>query len=218
MTVRKLQPVPKVDKREAVLAKFADALEIGPIEKIVQRGRDPLTAPYTIHMADDHGTTVRVGTIKTLRSQIALGDVLAVTLGKMPPAIEKGFWHELVSGVVNHGVQIIEVQGETYTDQVREWLLRYSEIATGDVNGAAALERPFTETDRYGVVQLSVHVGHLVKDLDGRHSIKAKPDDLYIPLADIGFSRRHVNYTHAGKSSTRSYWTAPVDVLKPMDQ
>lgn len=214
---RKLAVVATPDKGREMLDELAGLLCIGRIASITQRGRDPLSSPYTIHMDDERGTAVRVGTIKTLRSQPALGDVLAVTLGRLPPAIEPKLWHKTISGVVNHAVAVDEVEGESFTDLVREWLVRYSESATSDRNGAISNEQPFTQADAQGLADIYIHIGHFIADLDRRYSIKVKPSELHIPLADIGLIRRTLNYTKNGKPSTRSYWTAPMDVLSPAD-
>lgn len=212
---RKLQAAPAIDRRQAVLANFADNLEIGAIDRIVQRGRDPLTAPYTIHMAD--GAVVRVGTIKTLRSQPALGDVLAVTLGRMPPAIETKFWHDLIGAVVNCGVEVEEAEGESYADRMRELVAMYCENATADRDGAMAHLQPFTVPDEHGLPDIYLHAVDLQKWLDRHHGMKERPTDLHIALADIGFERRTINYYRGKTRASRSYWVAPVDCLTPPD-
>lgn len=218
MTARKLRAVAQgTSKRQAILDQFAEALEIGPIESITQRGRDPLTAPYTMRMADDEQTDVRIGTIKVLRSQPALGDVLSVKLGRMPPILEAPFWHKLVSSVINHAIEVDEVEGESYSEMVREWLLRYSERALTDRNIACAHEHPFILTDEQGLRDLYVHVDGFVRNLDGEHSIKATAVEIRNALLDLGFERRTINYSRGNASSTRSYWTAPIDVLMPSD-
>lgn len=214
---RNLRAVPSPDKVQGILAIFAQELEIGPIERVTQRGRDPLTAPYTIHMADAAQTEVRVGTIKVLRSQPALGDVLAVKLGRMPPTIAKDLWHDLVSSVINDAVEVQEVDGESYADQVREWLLRASEKATTDRNGACSSELPFVQPDAQGARCFYVHVDGFVRDLDRSHSIKTTATEIRNALLDLGFERRTINYTRGNASSTRSYWSAPLDVLTPSD-
>lgn len=211
---RKLRVADEQSKREAVLASFAEALEIGPIESITRRGRDPLTAPYTMRMADGKQTDVRIGTIKVLRSQPALGDVLAVKLDRMPPALEGPFWHKLVSSVVNCATIVEEVEGETYADQVLEWLQRYIEKARGTRDDACTTERPFIENNAQGLPDLHVHVLNFRAWVKEFYGSDEKAPDLRNALRDLGFERRTINYTKSGASNTRSYYVGPMDVFK----
>lgn len=217
MSVARNLKVVTADKRRDALDNLSAALEIGRIEKITQRGRDVATAPFTLHMADADQTEVRVGPIKSLRSQPALGDVLSVRLKRMPPPIDKTLWHDLIAGIINDAVEVLDVGDESYSALVREWLTRYVERATHDKDSACAHEAPFIAEDHQGLPDVYVHIDGFITDLDRHHSIKATHTEIRGALLDLGFSRRTINYTKGGKSSTRSYWTAPMDALDPKD-
>jgi hypothetical protein len=205
--------VPDPEDRARFLDEFSDLLGIGRIASIEQRGRDPLTAPYTMTMADDR--VVRIGTIKTFRSQPALGDVLAVTLGVMPPIIEPKLWHKSVLSVINHSVDVVETTGEGYVDAVREWLVVYCENMPFGRDEAIAHMHPFTQEDKGGGMEVCVSLTGLRTFLTQRWSLKEPQADLQGALVDLGFDRRTMNYNHRSVRSTRSYWVGPVESLEP---
>lgn len=211
---RKLAAVPDPDRPRAILDELSGLLGIGTIEQVTQRGRDPQTAPYTLHMSA--GQTVRIGTIKTLRSQPALGDVLAVTLGHMPPPIEAKLWAKMIGAVINHAVDVEETPGESHADRIRELLGIYTENAGTDRDGAMTNLAPFKTVNENGA-DVHVHAGDFAKWLDRQHGMKDKPSDLYLALADVGMVRRTIHYYRANKRGTRSYWVAPLDCLEAPD-
>lgn len=215
---RKLKAVP-IDKAQEALAALAEVLEIGPIESITQRGRDVTNAPYTMRMADGKQTDIRIGTIKVLRSQIALGDVLSVTLKRMPPAIPKDLWHDVIANVINDAVTVTEVGDESYSALVLEWLIRYAERASDNRDKACEDEAPFIKNDKQGLPDIYVHLDAFVKHLGRDREIKATHVEIRGALRDLGFEGpRLINYTKgSGKRSTRFYWTAPMDVLDTSD-
>jgi hypothetical protein len=53
--------------RAEVTDVFCTLTGLPDIERVIQRGRDPVTARFTLHLAD--GTKVTVGTIETLWSR-----------------------------------------------------------------------------------------------------------------------------------------------------
>lgn len=210
MSAPKLRAVPSPTKKRLALDLLSTRAEIGKIERIVQRGREPETARYTIEMAD--GRTVRVGTIRVLSSQAEMGKVLAVTIGCMPPPIEAKDWRLLVTAIVNHALEVDEAPGETFADTVRDWLADYAKDAGTDANGCCATRRPFVDDG-----WLHIHVADLARSIRRQYSASVKEGELRVALADLGFERVTMNYTRGQKRSTTSYYRAPTDVLDSGD-
>lgn len=202
----------QTDLRRKALDKFADMAGLERIERLVQSGRDPESAHYTIWMQD--GRTVRLGTIRALWSQTEMSKVLAVTLGKPLPPISPASWDNTRTRLLAHAVEVEERDGETFADTVRDWLGAYCEKAhSGERDGAMAAKRPFTENE-----DIHVHAVSFARDIRRQYSATVKERDLISALGDLGFERRTIHYSRGGKRSTASYYVAPIDVLDPGEE
>lgn len=198
----------RAQQRKA-LERFQNIAGLPAIDRLVQRGRDPESAHYTLHMVD--GREVRIGTIKILWSQSEMSKVLAVTLGKtLPPDMSNSDWSTVRTGLIRAAIEIDETPGEGFADIVRDWLGAYCESAGTDRNGAMASKRPFVEND-----DIHVHAISFARDIRRQYSATVKERELITALADLGFVRRTMHYTRGGKDSTASYYWAPIDVLDP---
>lgn len=210
MSVRKLSAVPSPTKARLALDLFSAQAELPAIETIVQRGREPESARYTMHFKD--GTVVKLGTINTLWSQAEMTKVLAVTIGKAPPPITPADWRKAITALINHAVKVDEAPGETFADTVRDWLSDYARDAGTDANGCCATRKPFIEEG-----DLHVHAIDFARSIRRQYGTAVKEQELRQALVDLGFERLTMNYTRGAKRSTTSYYRAPTDVLDSGD-
>lgn len=208
----RLKPVPPPDKRRLALGILEQLLEIPRVARIVQRGRDPEQARFTLEFAD--GRNVRVGTAKVFCSQAEMSRVLGVAIGCYPPPIDAKDWRKMISALINHAVEVDETPGESFADTVRDWLGGYAANASTDANGSMAMRKPFVEQVEDGTHDLHVHVTDLAVHIRRNYSAGGvKESELRLALADLGFERVTRHYTRAGKRSTTSYYRAPLNVL-----
>lgn len=192
---------PDEDRRKRVLAIFAKTIDTPPIAAVHQRGRDAETARFTIELQD--GRKIRIGTVKTLRSQTELGSVLAVAIGSGGPMAEQKDWRKIWSLLFRDGITVQETDGENFTATVREWLAGYSSGATHDREGAAAGGLPFIDDDH-----LHVQVDNLTTYLRGKYGEVPRRAELWSALAELGFERVAIHYTKGDRRSSKSYYRA----------
>jgi hypothetical protein len=198
-------------KRAIATGEFARMLDLDPITRLTQRGRDPQTAVYALEFSD--GQVVRIGTIKVLWSQTEVHKVLAVALGKVPYSVEQRVWRKGIRAMVNFGCDIIETPGESFEDTVRDWVATYAQGASTDRNGAAGAGMPFIEEGK-----LHVQAQNFAKYVRRELLEQVKLSELYQALRDIGFERCNVNYVREGRKmslhrTTASYYRAPLGAL-----
>jgi hypothetical protein len=199
---------PAEDLRAATLAAFATLLGLPPLARLGQRGRDPETARYTLTLAD--GRDVRIGTIRVLWSQTELARVLAVTVGCVPPVIDRDGWRNAIAALVANAVEVDEAPGERFEDTVREWLLVYAEHAGGDREGAAPRGLPFCDGGL-----LHVAASGLARFVRREFSEQVKLTELRQALADLGAERCNISYTKRdGNRSSTSYYRVDVALLE----
>lgn len=193
---------------------FSALLELPTIERLVQRGRDPVEARYTLHLAD--GRTVRIGTIKVLWSQAELSKVLAVALGIVPFQVDAKDWRAAIRALINHCTDVEETPGETFEATVLEWVRAYTTRASSDREGAPPAGDPFTDGGK-----LYITASALAKFVRREYGEQVKLYDLRVALRDNGFEQETVHYTKntagrgAAKRSSTSYYMAPLDVVDP---
>lgn len=186
-----------------------------PLERITQRGRDPESARYTIHLTN--GTKVRVGTIKILWSQAELAKVLAVAIGLVPLAVAPKEWRALVGTLVSNVVEVEETPDEAFEETVRDWLSTYASRATPDQDGeAAALRQPFLRDN-----WLHLTAGDLAKYIKRDQGEQVTLTEIRQALADLGFEPVRIHYIRGrGDQATRttaSYYRAPLAVVARLD-
>lgn len=198
--------------RELTLEKFAIALQLTPLQRLVQHGREPATATYTIEFAD--GASVRVGTIKTLWSQAELARVLAVTIGHVPPPLEAGDWRAVIGALINHATDVQDITGESFKDTVSEWLTDYLDTGAldADKNGAAGQGLPFRDNGH-----VHVSASHLAKYIRREHSESTTLPELRQALRDIGFERQTIFYQRAKRRASRSYYVVEAGAVGPAE-
>jgi len=195
------------DLRTKVLRAFAVLLGLPELKGLTQRGRDPETARFTLTLAD--GRSVRIGTIKVLRSQTELAGVLAVAVDCCPPAIERKDWHDAIAALLTHAKDVDETPGETFEAAVAEWTLRYADRATTDKDGAAPRGEPIRDGQT-----LYVTANGLARYIRREYSEQIKLHALRQAIVDLGGERCNVSYTKPGGSrSSTSYYRIAVGDL-----
>lgn len=196
------------EARSAVLRAFARLLGLPAIDKLTQRGRDPETARFTLHLAD--GRKVRIGTVRVLRSQTELASALAVAIDCYPEPVRREDWQHAVAVLLTHGKEVDETPGETFADAVREWASSYSARATTDRDGAAPRGEPFTDNET-----LHITASGLARYVRREYSEHIKLPELRAALADLGARRTNVSYDRSnGRRSSTSYYALPTTAIE----
>lgn len=194
--------------RAQVLSDFSLAGDLPALERVIQHGEDPSTVRYTFHF--DQGREVRVPSAAVLFSQAQLNQLFAVVLRRTMIACKPADWRERVCALVEHAVEVTEQPGERFVDTVAEWVLAYSDRASNDRDGAAALRAPFIEE---GAVHLVAT--ELAKYVRREFSEQVALPELRTALSDLGFERLAVNARKGtGHRTTISYYRCALDHLQ----
>lgn len=196
------------DLRTEALAHLSGVLGVPEISRVIQRGRDPETARFTLAFKD--GTEVRLGTIDNLWSQAKLAKILLVAIGVVPETVKASEWRTVLGGVARLCVDVEEITGEGFDDAVSEWLEAYLDTAglDADRDGAARQGLPFRDN---GTLHLTAT--HLAKFVRREFSEQVASQQLRQALTDLGFERQTVNYSRGKSRSTRSYYV--IDAKSP---
>jgi hypothetical protein len=196
------------ETRHQALEAFGQLTGVTGISRLVQRGRDPQTARFTLEL--DDGREVRIGTIDNLWSQTQLAKVVAVTMSSVLMPCEAKDWRIAIGALIVHATDVEETPGETLEDAVADWLERYAGNATTDSDGAAATGAPFIEDGH-----LHVNASDLAKYIRREYTEQIKLHDIRQALADLGYERRAVNYVRGtgnnAKRSSTSYYRTLLD-------
>lgn len=199
------------EQRATVLRAFSTVTKLPALERVIQRGRDPDTARFTLQFAD--GTEVRVGTIKILWSRAELSKALAVAIQRVVAPMKPADWNDAIASIFKHAVDVEETPDETFEETVHDWLVTYARRASTDANGAAAQREPFRR-DGQLLISASSFAKYVRRDSDE----KIQLHEIRQALADLGFTTTHVNYTIRNGAGTvrssASYYTAPLTVLR----
>lgn len=199
--------------RQEALDLFAHYTGIEGLIRLVQRGRDPLTARFVFEMSD--GARVRVGSIDKLWSQAEIGKSLAVAIGRVPLPVKTSEWRQLVAVLVRHATDIEEAPDQALADRLLDWLDQYiTGAATTDRDGAVQRREPFVEDG-----DLWVHAGHLARWVRREYSEQVSDVDVRGALADLGFAAARVTFNETGTGKTRKRTTAryrrgPLDIME----
>lgn len=196
--------------RTAALNDFAEATGVDGLSKIVQHGRDPDTARFTIVMDDGRETRV---TAKTFFSKTALSRAFGVALGLPIKPLTYKQWDGLTSDLIRNVIDVEELADEDLPSTLRDWLEAYAAGATTDHQEAAAQRLPFIRDG-----ELHVAVDGLVKFIRREYSEQIARSDLRQALRDLGFERTLVMYVrggrnNGGKRTSASYYHTPLDTL-----
>jgi hypothetical protein len=196
--------------RHAAAAAFSVLLDIPNITRLVQRGRDPELARYTLELAD--GRTIKIGTIKILWSQAELSKVLAVTVGCVPLSVDAKEWRGAIRALIIHCTDVEETPNETFEATVMDWVRAYSQRASSDRDGAAPTGLPFTDSG-----DLYITANGLAKYVRREYSEQVKLHDLRQALRDNQFEQDTVHYSRkvgrGTKRSSTSYYRASIDAI-----
>lgn len=197
-----------MEHRTETLAMFATLSGLGGIDRLIQRGRDPQTARFSLQMTD--GRVVHVGTIATLWSQSELGKACAVALGIVPKPIKASDWRSAIGALIAYATDVIETPGESFEDTVHDWVTRYSArvATTNDRDGAAAIGAPFVDDG-----DLHISANELARYVRREYSEQVKLTELRQALTDLDFERVTVNYSRGKKRSSTSYYRLPIERL-----
>lgn len=201
-------------KRATAAELVTTLLDIPAIRRLVQRGRDPEVARYTLEFAD--GRAVRIGTIKILWSQAELAKVLAVSIGCVPAPVRNEDWRNGIRALILHCTDVEETPGETFEATVLEWVRAYSSRASSDREGAAPNGEPFNDS---GSGKLYITAGNLARYVRREYNEPVKLYDLRQALRDNGFEQATVhwerNVGRGKKRSSTSYYTAALTAIEP---
>lgn len=200
----------KASVRAEALADFSEATGCPALARIIQRGRNPESARFTLEL--DDGREVRVGTIKTFWSQTELAKVVAVACGVVLSPVKSGDWREMLAVLIAGCVDVEEVDGEAFEDAVEEWLTEYLATTTLDVDrdGAVRQSAPFRAG---GLVHIAA--GHFAKYVRRDQGEVIATADLRQALADLGFERKAINYQRGKVRSSKSYYVTDEANLTP---
>lgn len=201
------------DLREEATDVFCALTGLPDIERVIQRGRDPVTARFTFELAD--GTKINIGTIETLWSQAKLGKVMAVAAGRVVRPVKPADWRNTIGGLILHATDVEETPHEALADRALDWLEQYlSGDATGDRDGAIPFRRPFARDG-----EIWVHAEHFARWLRREYSEQIPVADIRIALTDLGFKAARIDYDKDGdsgerKRTTARYYRAPRAILE----
>ncbi len=195
---------------DKVVAAFAQVLVLPPLDRLVQDGRDPTTASFVFEFHD--GREVKFGSSKDLASRTEFARAMAIALDTVPRMPKPSEWELHVLSLLAHGTTVVEVEGETFEDTVREWVLSYAGRATRDRAGAAVIDEPFVENG-----DLHIHAQALAGFVRSRLAERVEVGPLRKALRAIGFERKVINYVDGSTSSgrnTSSYYVIPRQLLE----
>lgn len=208
------------EARKTALESFGETTGVHDITRIVQRGRDPQTARFTLELHD--GREIRLGGIDVLWSQAKLGQVLAVTVGQVPAVVKPVDWRDTVGALIAYATDVEERPEETFQETVRDWLQQYADTATHDYENAPGLREPFLrEHDNDGQC-LHVHAGHFLKHVRRDHQENVTLNELRQALTDLGFASIKISWTVRGtgknrKRNSTTYYRAPLQTISPTE-
>jgi hypothetical protein len=205
-----------VNERQETLEAFGADTGIHDVTRIVQRGRTPEDATFTIEFAD--GTSVRVGPVDVLWSQAKLAQVLLVTRGLVPAAVKPNDWRNTMAALIAFATDVEDQPDQTLEATVHDWLQQYAATATRDVDHAAGLRDPYIDRDDDGNELLYIHAGAFLKHIRREHQDNITLGRLREALASLGFDPIKVNYNVRGTGKTRQrtsvrYLRAPLAAL-----
>lgn len=204
-----------VDKREEALAIFRDATGLEELQGVIQEGRNPDTAVYTLDFGP--GQRVRLGNVDTLWSQATFAKRL-LPAGYGPESVKASEWRPIIQSLVLHAAEVRESPDDTYESTVLDWLRAYTSRASSDRDGAAPNGEPFIDGDT-----LHVTATDLARYVRREYSETVKLAELRQGLRDLGFEQHTVRYRiSAGKNSHRSsstsYYRASLSTLDAGDE
>lgn len=182
----------------------------GPtVKEIIQDGRDPDTATFTLMLAS--GDPVRLGSGTNLLKIERFQERFMVVTGYVIPTVKRADWHRVVQALMTARV-LRESTDDTPEGVVLEWLRRYlHERVSNDPIEAPRQRAPFR---RDGYVYV---VGDRLGDFV-RSALRIRVTDPAVRdmLRHAGFERRTVAYeTESGRRTSASYYAAPETEVLP---
>lgn len=188
--------------RAEALKHFRGMVALNDAARLLQRGRDPQTARFTIERQD--GSLIHVGTIDKLMSRAQFNRVLAVSVGRFAPPCKPADWQDAIGAMIMFGTDVEETPGEALSERALDWLEQYlSGAATSDQDGAAARREPFRRDG-----EVWIHADHFARWLRREYSEQVAVSDIRLALGDLGFRAARVDYTVEGRGAGRKRTTA----------
>lgn len=186
---------------------------------ITYAGHERETTRYTFTFSD--GRTLRL-TDRKLWSPVEFEREVTVKLRIPFQTGEHAKWRTAIKALLIHAAEEIVLEGEGFTDVVREWIGDYARhvlsVTTPESRAeAAAASAPYVED-----AKLNVHAGHLLRYIRREKEEKVQRGDLFQALRDLGFERITVGYTQRvnGSGSTSrhstSYYRCPLRDIQPL--
>lgn len=205
---------PDLEARAETLEHFCTVTGLEPIARFTQRGLDRSVARFAVEFAD--GETVILGSIDVLWSQAEMTKTMLVAKGTALARVKPIDWQRLIAAIFADCIDVDAAYGESFADNVADWITRYAQTATsaidGDRDAAASRGLPFIEQNR-----LHVYAADLAKYIRREYSEQVKMNDLRLALSDLHYERVNVHYTAraTGRRSTVSYYAGGTDVDLP---
>lgn len=188
--------------RQQVLEAFGDLTKLPDIKRLLQRGRDPDTARFTLELQD--GRNITIGNAETLFSRTRFTRLTAVTLGQVLPPIKPSDWHDAIGALIAHATDVHETPDEELAARLTDWLEQYLRgAATSDRDNAAAAREPFLDNGH-----VYVHAEHLATWITSRYRERIKASDLRAALSDNDYQPQRVDYTISRRGNQRTRSTA----------
>lgn len=182
----------------------------GPvIKELIQDGRDPETATFTLVMGN--GDPVRLGGASNLVNQDRFRERFMVVTARLLPKVKADEWTDAVNALMTTR-QLRESSDDTPEGTVLEWLRRYlyERIAPkADIDESATLREPF---EREGDV--FVFAQSFAAWVRGAMRLRAHDHEVRDMLRNAGFERRTVNYhKRDGQRASASFYAARRDLV-----
>lgn len=198
---------------DATCVAFSEAVGY-PIKELVQDGRDPKTARFTIVLPN--GEEVPLGGPDGLLSQTRFGEALMVVTGHVMDPVKRGSWNKAVRALMRTR-RVRESEDDTAAGQAAEWLHSYmserapkTNLDADEAADAAKRREPFLRDDTIHIYAASfgTYIRTALRINIGDPDVKAM-------LRAAGFERQAYAYRRKGeKAKTASYYVAPREVME----
>lgn len=198
------------DARATVIQAFAASTGVPPFTRVLQRGREPATARFSLELTD--GRIVHLGTVEALFSPTRFANAILVTTGYVLDQIKAADWRASLNAVVAHCVDVVETPDETLAERVADWLEQYSRGASSDKEGALSQRLPFVDASH-----LHVSAEHFRRWVGREYQETLTAHEIRTALADNGYHTVTISYDATGRGNTRQRTSTSYYTDRPAD-
>jgi hypothetical protein len=197
------------EKRAKTCKAFETYTGIPGLKRLVQYGRERSTARIVMEL---DGRLVNLGSPDNLFSQTEFARTVAIATSRMPTHCDRNTWSTLVGTLLQNATDVIEIEAEALSEQLREW------IGCGYQEKAVIVDAPADDTLAAGepyVVGTVLHLtaadlgDHLRREVGEQVSTHA----LRVALRELGAERETVHFRRGDKSTSRSYYVIETEGL-----